>query len=123
MQLWGALRTALGTIWAMISKKPAKLNKQFRSSTLFMDTVVGIMREHAYLPTDGSPASQDNAQLHYNEAIWQGELHEQSDVQAQMSLLASIQDLSLAVEDAGRRLRHSSCSYALRWKPLHRRTS
>lgn len=87
----------------MISKEPAALNKQIRSSMRFMDAVVRVMREHAYLFTDGSPASQDNAQPHYGEPIWQGELHEQSDVQAQMSLLASIQNLSLAIEDAGRR--------------------
>jgi hypothetical protein len=87
----------------MISKKPCDLNEQIRSSMLFMDTLVEIMREHSYLPTDGSPARQENAQPHYKEPIWQGELHEQSDVQAQMSLLASIQELSLAVEDAGHR--------------------
>jgi hypothetical protein len=87
----------------MIRKEQADLNKQIQSSKLFMDLLVGIMREHSYLPVEGSPASEDNAQAHYREAIWQGELHEQSDVQAQMSLLASIQDLSLAVEDSGRR--------------------
>jgi hypothetical protein len=87
----------------MFSNKPADLNRQIRSSVLFLDAVVGIIRDHAYLPADGSPATRDHARAHYNRAIWQGELHEQSDVQAQMSFLASIQDLSLALEDAGRR--------------------
>jgi hypothetical protein len=68
-----------------------------------MDKVREAMRDQKYLPAAGSPASLDNSQAHYSDSLWSGELHEQSDVQAQVSLLASIQDLSLAIEDAGRR--------------------
>jgi hypothetical protein len=32
-----------------VSKEPADLNKQIRSSMLLMDTVVGVMRKYAYL--------------------------------------------------------------------------
>ena len=85
----------------MTSNNKIALKKQVDSSMLFMGAIREAMHDRNYLPAEGSPASLDNAHPHYAEAEWSGALHEQSDVQAQMSLLASIQHLSLAIEDAG----------------------
>jgi len=79
------------------------LTKQINSSRGLLDAIREVMREFYYKAAPGSPVSADGAQPHYRETIWQGELLEQSDVQAQMSLLASLQHMSLALQDEGRR--------------------
>jgi hypothetical protein len=79
------------------------LAKQRKATCLFLEAIRGVMRDNNYKPVSHSPASIDATQGCYSEMAWSGELHEQSDVQAQMALLASIQHLSLANEDAGRR--------------------
>jgi hypothetical protein len=85
---------------ARISVRPAE---QITSSKLFLETLRRVMREHNYLPAAQSPAEIEIAQQLYSERQWQGSLHEQSDSQGQMALLASIQHFSVAIEDYGRR--------------------
>jgi hypothetical protein len=79
------------------------LAKQREANHLFLEAIRSVMRDNNYRANSDSPLSIDANQAHYCEAAWSGELHEQSDVQAQMALLASIQHMSLATEDAGRR--------------------
>jgi hypothetical protein len=85
---------------AKISVRPAE---QITSSKLFLETLRRVMREHDYLPAGGSAAEAETSQQHYSEPQWQGSLHEQSDSQGQLALLASIQNFTVAVEDYGRR--------------------
>jgi hypothetical protein len=85
------------------SDKISNLNKYAESSMSFINAIRTVMQTYGYGPAEGSPASVDDAEPHYSEIVWQGPLHKQCDVHAQMSLLASIQYASLAIEDAGRR--------------------
>jgi len=79
------------------------LAEQRRATHLFLGAIRSVMRDNNYKPDSDSPLSINATQTYYSEMAWSGELHEQSDVQAQMALLASIQHMSLATEDAGRR--------------------
>jgi len=87
----------------MCSESLRHLAKQRRATHLFLGAIRGVMRNNNYKPNGDSPLSNDATQSYYCEVAWSGELHEQSDVQAQMALLASIQHISLAADDAGRR--------------------
>ena len=79
------------------------LAKQRRATHLFLGAIRSVMRDNNYKPDSDSPEYRCHLVTYYSEMAWSGELHEQSDVQAQMALLASIQHMSLATEDAGRR--------------------
>jgi hypothetical protein len=87
----------------MTSDNRIALKDQSTSTQVFLNYIERAIRRHNYLPVAGSPITLDRAQKHHFETEWSGELYEQSDVQAQMSLLAAIQDLSLATEDVGHR--------------------
>lgn len=87
----------------MTSDNRIALKDQSTSTQIFINEIHRVIRDHNYLPAAGSPITLDKAQQHHSETEWSGELYEQSDVQAQMSLLAAIQDLSLATEDVGHR--------------------
>jgi hypothetical protein len=87
----------------MCSKNLRHLAKQRRATHLFLGAIRCVMRNSNYKPSSNSPLNNDTLRSYYSQMAWSGELHEQSDVQAQMALLSSIQHMSLAVEDAGRR--------------------
>jgi hypothetical protein len=77
------------------------LAKQRRATHLFLGAIRSAMRDNNYKPDSDSPLSIDATQTYYSEMAWSGELHEQSDVQAQMALLTSIQHMSLGLLELG----------------------
>jgi hypothetical protein len=87
----------------MTTDNRTALKDQSASTQIFINEIRRVIRDHNYLPAAGSPITVDKAQKYHSEPDWSGELYEQSDVQAQMSLLAAIQDISLATEDVGHR--------------------
>lgn len=87
----------------MVSDNRTALKNQINSSQIYADEIGSIIRAHNYQPVPGSPINLDKVQHHHYEVEWRGELFEQSDVQAQMTLLAAIQNISLSTEDAGHR--------------------
>jgi hypothetical protein len=87
----------------MTSDNRIDLKKQSIATQEFLNLILTVIRNHNYLPTENSPIALDKAKKYHFQPDWSGELYEQSDVQAQMSMLAAIQDLSLATEDIGHR--------------------
>src|ERR1700733_3505853 len=84
----------------MTPDTPLGIQKQ--SSLRFVEAIRIEMRNYGYMPASGSPVQADHLRPRHNEALWSGELYEQSDAQAQLSLLSSIQNISLAIMDSGR---------------------
>lgn len=79
------------------------LSSQTGVSQIYIDEIGKVARSHNYQAISGSDVELDKMQRHHYESAWQGELFEQSDVQAQMALLAATQSLSLSADDVGHR--------------------